>query len=264
MNEGGAMRRKAFGVLLSLVVALGVGCDGGQGSSGERGTEGPQPDLAGPNPLPLGSEPVNLDPADFGGPIDNEYWPMAVGNRWVYRESAPDGSEQKVVVTVTDETREIQGIEATVVHDVVSEDGEVTEDTFDWYAQDRWGNIWYMGEDTKEFENGKVVSTAGSWEAGVDGAQAGIIMPANPQPGMVYQQEYYEGEAEDVGAVLSLHEMAQVPFGFFRDALLTKDTTPLEPRVQEYKLYAKGVGPVLVLGVSGGADREDLISFEEG
>jgi hypothetical protein len=168
------------------------------------------------------------------------------------------------VVTVTDRSKTILGIDATVVHDVVSEKGEVIEDTFDWYAEDRWGNIWYMGEDTKEFENGKVVSTAGSWEAGVDGAQAGIIMPANPQPGMVYQQEYYEGEAEDVGAVLSLHEMAQVPFGFFRDALLTKDTTPLEPRVQEYKLYAKGVGPVLVLGVSGGADREDLISFEEG
>ncbi len=113
------------------------------------------------------------------------------------------------------------------------------------------GNVWYLGENTKEYENGKVVSTAGSWEAGVDGAQAGVVVPADPQIGMTYRQEYYQGEAEDSAEVLSLSEQAQVPFGHFRDVLLTKDSTALQPRVLEYKLYAMGIGPVLVLGVSG-------------
>lgn len=214
-----------------------------------------------PIELPQGSEPVTLDPADFVGTIDNPYWPMLPGTKWVYRESATDGTAQRVEVTVTTRTREILGIDATVVHDVVSEHGELVENTFDWYAQDVCGNVWYMGENTKEYENGEVVTTAGSWEAGVDGAQAGVVVPADPQVGMEYRQEYYAGEAEDAAEILSLDEQAQVPFGHFRDVLLTKDFTPLHPRILEYKLYAPGVGPVLVFGVSGGSDREDLIRF---
>jgi hypothetical protein len=166
------------------------------------------------------------------------------------------------VVTVTERTREILGIKATVVRDVVSERGELVEDTFDWYAQDVCGNVWYLGERTKEFEDGVVVSTEGSWEAGVGGAEAGVIVPADPQDGMAYRQEYLEGEAEDAGEVLSVAERAQVPFGAFRDVLLTKDLTTLHPRILEYKLYAPGVGPVLVLGVSGGAGREELLRFD--
>ena len=130
--------------------------------------------------------------------IDNPYWPMAPGSRWVYRETDGKGGVMKVVVTVTDRTKTIDGIAATVVHDVVSEDGKVVEDTFDWYAQDRWGNVWYLGEDTTEYEDGKA-STAGSWEAGVDGAQAGVILPGQPEVGQAYRQEYYAGEAEDAG-----------------------------------------------------------------
>lgn len=214
-----------------------------------------------PIPLPQGSDPVELDPENFVSEIDNPYWPMAVGTKWTYRESDTKGNAQKVKVTVTNRTKDILGIEATVVHDVVSEHGELIENTFDWYAQDECGNIWYMGENTKEYENGEVVSKAGSWEHGVDGAYAGVIMPADPQVGMTYRQEYYAGEAEDAGEVLSTSEQAQVPYGHFNDVLLTKDYTPLEAKVLEYKLYAKGIGPVLVLGVSGGADREDLIRF---
>ncbi len=214
-----------------------------------------------PITLPQGSEPVTLDPADFVSQIDNEYWPMAPGTRWRYRESDPRGNAVKVRVVVTDRTRQIEGIDATVVHDVVSDHGELIENTFDWYAQDVCGNVWYMGEKTKEYEDGQVVSTEGSWEAGVDGAYAGIAMPGDPQVGLAYQQEYYAGEAKDAAEVLSLVEKAQVPAGRFDDVLLTKDFTPLHPKILEYKMYAPGVGPVLVVGVSGGTDREELMRF---
>ena len=215
-----------------------------------------------PVPLPQGSDPVMLDPADFVGQIDNPYWPMAPGTRWLYRESDSEGSVQRVEVTVTTRTKAILGIDATVVHDRVSEHGKLIENTFDWYAQDVCGNVWYLGENTKEYENGVVVSTAGSWESGVDGAQAGIAVPADPQVGVTYRQEYYAGEAEDAAEVLSLDEQAQVPYGHVRELLLTRDFTPLQRRYLEYKLYAKGIGLVLALTVSGGSDREELISYE--
>ena len=136
------------------------------------------------------------------------------GQQWVYRETDSEGANQKVVVTVTDRTKTIaNGIEARVVHDVVTEDGQFVEVTDDWYAQDKDGNIWYLGEDTTEYENGKPVSKSGSFEAGVDGAEAGIIMPAQPEPGMTYRQEYYKGEAEDAASIVSLDQQAEVPPG---------------------------------------------------
>lgn len=211
--------------------------------------------------LPQGSEDVTLDPVDFVTHIDNSYWPMAPGNEWVYRESDPRGHAQRVEVKVLDRTKQIEGIEATVVHDVVSEKGELVENTFDWYAQDRCKNVWYLGENTREYEDGHVVTRAGSWEAGVDGAQAGVVVPGSPEVGLTYRQEYYAGEAEDAAAILSVSERAQTAAGHFRHVLLTRDYTPLHPRVLEYKLYAPGIGPVLVFGVSGGADREGLLSY---
>ncbi len=189
---------------------------------------------------------------------------MTPGSVWVYSETDADGNELQVEVTVTDETKDIIGITATVVHDVVTMDGEIIEDTLDWYAQDTAGNLWYLGEDTTEYENGEAVSTAGSWEAGVDGAQPGIILPADPQVGMAYRQEYYAGEAEDEAEVLSLDESVDVPFGAFDGCLQTEDSTPLDPDVVEHKYYAEGVGPVLVVQVSGGESREELISFTPG
>jgi hypothetical protein len=215
--------------------------------------------------LPRGSESVTLNPADFTTRIDNPYWPMRPGSRWVYRETTPDGTKQRVVVTVTKKTKLIaNGVTARVVHDVVSEDGDLVEVTDDWYAQDRAGNIWYLGEDTKEYENGEVTSTGGSFEAGVDGAQAGVVMPAEPNVGLAYRQEYYAGEAEDAGEILSLDEQVQVPFGSLEGGLMTKDWTPLDPKILEHKFYAKGIGPVLAQTVSGGSDREELLSFEPG
>jgi hypothetical protein len=214
--------------------------------------------------LPQGSEPVKLDPADFTTDIDNPYWPMTSGSRWVYRETDSEGSEQRVVVTVTNRTKKIaNGVEARVVHDRVTEDGQLVEDTDDWYAQDSQGNIWYLGEDTTEFENGRPTTKKGSFEAGVDGAQAGVILPAEPKAGMTYRQEYYKGEAEDRGEIVSVDEQVEVPFGHFKGALMTKDENPLEPKVLEFKFYARGVGPVLAMSVSGGSDREELTSFRK-
>jgi hypothetical protein len=202
-----------------------------------------------------------LDPAGFVGRVDNPYWPMAPGTRWIYLETDAQGGRQRVVVEVLWHTKQIEGIAATVVHDRVLEHGELVENTVDWYAQDVCGNVWYLGENTKEYEDGKVVTTAGSWRHRRDGAQAGVIMPANPQVGMRYRQEYYAGQAEDAAKILSRNEQAQVPFGHVWHALLTRDFTPLSPRVLEYKLYGPGIGPVLVLGVSGGRDQEELISL---
>jgi hypothetical protein len=220
----------------------------------------PQPS----NPLPTGSQPVQLNPVEFTTEIDHSYWPMKPGTRWTYREVEPDGEVKEVVVVVTTQTKKLaNGVTARVVRDTVRVEGSIIEDTLDWYAQDAQGNLWYLGEDTAEFENGKITSRSGSFEAGVDGALPGIMIPADPAPGMRYRQEYYAGEAEDNGEVLSTAEMAQVPAGLYRGALLTKDTITIEPDVQEYKLYAKGVGPVLILGVSGGSGREELIRVDQ-
>ncbi|MEK6271144.1 MAG: hypothetical protein AABM42_00630 [Actinomycetota bacterium] len=250
------LREPIAAALAVLAAALAVAACG----SGDNDSEGSSD--AG---LPQGSEPVDLNPADFTTEIDNPYWPMAPGSRWVYRETDTEGTVQRVVVTVTRKTKKIaNGVEANVVHDEVTENGEPVEVTDDWYAQDSDGNIWYLGEDTTEYENGKPVSTAGSFEAGADGAQPGIILPADPEVGVTYRQEYYAGEAEDEGEIFSLDEQAEVPFGHFTGVLMTRDLNPLEPKVLEYKFYARDVGPVLAVSVSGGSDREELLSYTPG
>jgi hypothetical protein len=191
--------------------------------------------------------------------------PMRPGSRWVYRETEAGGTAQRVVVKVTRRTRRIaNGITARVVRDTVTERGRLVEDTFDWFAQDRAGNVWYLGENTTEYEDGRPVSKAGSWEAGVDGARAGIVMPARPRPGREYRQEHAPGEAEDRARLLSIDDQAEVPAGHYERVLTTKDWNPLEPRVLEYKFYARGVGLVLAVQVSGGSGREELVRYEPG
>jgi hypothetical protein len=243
-------RREVIGVVGATVAALavvGVSIAGGG--------------------LPQGSEKVTLDPADFTTRIDNPYWPMKPGSRWVYRETDTKGNVEKVVVVVTKQTRKIaNGITARVIVDTVTADGAPTEITRDWYAQDKRGNIWYLGEFVSNYEDGKVVNHDGSFEAGVDGAEAGIVMPANPKPGMSYRQEYYAGVAEDRGAVITVgQEQVQVPFGFFkRGVLMTRDLVPLEPKVQELKFYAPGVGPLLSVHTDGEGGRAELVRFTRG
>jgi hypothetical protein len=255
-----SVQPRAFLAIAGLAAALGLAaCGGGDSTTTVTAAGG-----AASTALPQGSEPVDLDPADFTTRIDNPYWPMTPGSRWVYRE-AEDGSVMRVVVTITNETKRIaNGIEARVVHDAVSENGQPVEITDDYYAQDSDGNIWYLGEATAEYEHGKVATRAGSFEAGVDGAQAGIALPGEPQPGQTYRQEYYAGEAEDRGEVLSLDGQAEVPYGHFADVLQTRDTNPLEPKVEEQKFYAKGVGPVLTLDISGATGREELLTYTPG
>ena len=242
--------------LIALAGALLAACGGSDSA------EKPEPAK---RPLPQGSEKVTLDPAEFTTEIDNPYWPMSKGSRWTYRETDQEGARKKVVVTVTGKTKKIaNGVEAAVVHDVVTEDGVPIEVTDDWYAQDSEGNIWYLGEKTTEYENGKPTTTAGSFEAGVDGAEAGIIMPADPKPGLSYRQEYYKGEAEDRASIVSTSEQAEVPSGHYKGVLMTRDENPLEPKILEFKFFAKGIGPVLAIGVSGGSDREELVSYRAG
>ena len=186
-----------------------------------------------------------LDPRTFAPAVTNPWFPLAPGTTYRYRGTGESHAETNVV-TVTRETRTIRGIRTTVVRDQLFEDGALTEDTLDWYAQDAEGNVWYLGEATRELRGGALVTTKGSWQAGVDGAKPGIIMWADPAAhvGQRYRQEYRRGVAEDMGRVVALHESVTVPNGTYRDCLRTEDTTPLEPKVHEQKYYCRGVGVV--------------------
>jgi hypothetical protein len=203
-----------------------------------------------------------IDPADFVTTVDNPYFPLVPGTRWVLRGSG-DARGEVDEIEVLSETRTVMGVVCVVVRDVVSEGGEPVEVTDDWYAQDAGGNVWYFGEETAEYENGEVVSTSGSWEAGVDGAQPGIIMPGDPRVGMRYHQEFYAGEAEDQGEIIEIGASARVPVGTYGDVLVTEDWTPLEPDIRERKYYAPGVGLIRERQTTGGSDAFELIEFEE-
>jgi hypothetical protein len=193
--------------------------------------------------------------------VDHPFFPLEPGSRWTY--DSDDGSEH-IEVVVLEETRVVMGIAATVVRDTVTEDGEVVEDTYDWYAQDREGNVWYLGEDSTEYKDGKPDNKHGSWEAGVDGALPGIIMLADPRPGAAYRQELFKGEAEDLAEVVALDGKAMVPFGTYESLLVTKEWNPLEPKVVEQKYYARGVGLVFEEKVTGARGKVHLVLFEAG
>lgn len=198
-----------------------------------------------------------VDPTEIGNTIAmNPYFPLKPGMTWKY-----ENDSETIMVTVTDETKEILGVTCAVIHDVVMEDGEKVEDTKDWYAQDIYGNVWYFGEISQEFEDGELIGTEGSWKAGEDGAKAGIIMKAVPMVGDVYRQEFALGDAEDMGEVLSLTGSAVVPAAMCNgNCLVTRDFTPLEPGVEENKYYAPGIGPILELNPESG-ERVELVEF---
>jgi hypothetical protein len=181
----------------------------------------------------------HIDPAEFTTKIDNEYFPMKPGTTFLY-----EGGTQRGQMSVTNQTKKVMGVECVVVDHKEWEGDMLIERTYDWYAQDEQGTVWYFGENTKEYENGKVVSTKGSWEAGVDGAKPGIIMQAHPKVGQSYHQEYYPGEAMDMARVMSLEASARVPYGSFDEVLETREWTPLQPGFSERKYYVRGVGPL--------------------
>jgi len=240
----------AFG---AAVIALTVGC-----SVRENVTQPPAPETTFAVPKP---PPPTIDPDDFVDSIDNEFFPLSPGTTYYY-EGVSDGVPTSDVFYVTHQTKRILDVRCIEVHDQAYEAGVLVEDTFDWFAQDIDGNVWYFGEDTKELdEQGNVVSTNGSWMAGVDGALPGIIMLANPQKGDRYEQENAPGVAEDRARVLSLDESASVPYGEFDNLLRTEDSTPLDRSTVEHKCYAKDIGFVLGVAIRGSDDITELVNI---
>lgn len=202
---------------------------------------------------------ITLDPAAFVARVDHPYFPLTPGSRFVF-----EGGSERIIVTVLSETRQIGGITATVVHDQAYVDGELAEDTIDWYAQDRDGNVWYLGEATQELEGGTVTSTAGSWEAGVDGALPGIVMPAQPLVDDIYRQEFLAGEAEDVARVIETGGSVSVRAGAYSGTVVTEDWSLLEPDTAEHKTYAPGIGVIKEVQVKGGNDVVELVEWTPG
>jgi hypothetical protein len=221
------------------------------------GCAAPSPTVAPRNPAALDEdqtyEPV-IDPDNFSRPLANDYYPLEPGLTTVF-----DGGGEHVEVTVTEDTKVIMGVTTQVITDQVTVDGELTEDTVDWYAADNFGNVWYFGEKTAEYENGEITSTEGSWEAGVDGALPGIIMLAEPRVGDTYRQEFYAGEAEDVAKVYVMDERFSVPKDTYDLVLVTEDWSLLTPDVHERKWYAPGIGVVFEETITGGSDTHSLI-----
>ena len=211
-------------------------------------------------PVAASSVP-EFDAGNFAGdPIDNSYFPLEPGTTFIY-EGESEGVPTREVVEVTRDTKEILGVTTTVVYALAYEDGVLIEETFDWYAQDTEGNVWYFGEDTKELdENGNVISTEGSWEAGVNGAEPGIIMLADPKKGDRYQQENAPDVAEDMAQVVGFEDSLCLSNGeCYENILVTKEWTPLERGVVEYKYYAEDVGLIFTETTKGGDEVLELV-----
>lgn len=197
-----------------------------------------------------------IDPANFVAGIDNPFFPLRPGTTFIYEKQTADGLE-RVEFAVTHTTKVILGVTCIEVRDVVKVDGAVLEDTLDWFAQDTAGNVWYFGENTGEYEDGRVVNIDGSFTAGIDEAKPGIVMQAQPVVGDFYRQEFSLDNAEDNAEVLSLTESATVPFGTFSGCLKTEETTPITPGALEHKFYAPGIGQVLTIDLESG-ERSEL------
>jgi hypothetical protein len=202
-----------------------------------------------------------IDPSNFVARVDNPYFPLTPGTTFVYEGQTQQGFEHDEFA-VTHRTREILGVTCVEVHDTVKTDGQLTEDTLDWFAQDRDGNVWYFGENTHELEDGLITTIEGTFMAGVNGDKPGIIMKANPAIGDFYRQEFSLNNAEDFAETVNLSQTVHVPAGTFHNCLKSKETTPLEPDLLEYKFYAPGVGNVLTIDARTG-DREELVRIRQ-
>ena len=241
---------KASTVLIAfLLLSILSGCSGGTKKNSESG----KPKEAEYNP--------KIDPKDFVSKIDNKYFTLAPGRKFIYEGKTSAGTE-RIEVIVTDESKRVMGVTATVVRDTAWLEGELIEDTKDWFAQDKEGNVWYFGEETKEYEKNKVVSTKGSWEAGVDDAKPGIVMPASPKVGDSYRQEYFKGEAEDMGDIVALDRKVTVKYGTFENCLQTRDWSKIEKSLNEYKYYSPDIGFVVLEKAVKGKERVELVSVE--
>ena len=237
MNARAIKRVGAAMAGIAILLPALAGCGSSGGSTSSAATQ------SGTNTLPQTSEPSNLNPADFTTQIDNPYWPMPVGRQWHVHVSNPQGESLQETITVEDRTKKIaDGVTARVVHDVVYDKGKPSEITDDWYAQDRDGNIWYFGESTAEIHNGRR-DTSGSFEAGRNGADAGVVMPANPTVGLTYREEYYAGQAEDRAKVLALDQQVEAPAGHFTGAAPDRRHEPDRARRLRVQALCEGRGP---------------------
>jgi hypothetical protein len=205
-------------------------------------------------------DPV-IKPEDFVAGVNNPYYTLTPGKTFVYEKISGTETE-RVEVEVTSGTKVIMGVTCMVVTDTATVNSEVVEDTIDWYAQDKAGNVWYFGELSKQYQNGELVSLEGSWQAGVDGAKPGIVMKAHPAVGDTYRQEFALGVAEDMSEVLGLNESATVRYGngnTFNDCVKTKDFTPIKPDAMENKFFSATVGQVVLTVDTTTGDREELV-----
>ena len=200
-----------------------------------------------------------IDPADFSSTINHPYFTLTPGTTYVYRSNGGHGLEV-TKVTVTNQTHDVMGVSTRVVEDRVWLNGRLIEETYDWYAQDRKGNVWYFGEDSTAFKKDGKKNKAGSWEAGVNGAEPGIVMPAGAQPGAPYREEYLKGQAEDMGQIVNAKEKITVPVGTFDQCLKIREWSPLEPGHVEHKYYSAKLHNMVLETEEGGKKRVELVS----
>jgi hypothetical protein len=264
-REKGSMIKSYLMASACSLGLLGLGCKSSDTAiSGEDAAAAPQvkgcavPDAQAYDP--------QINPSDFSTTVDNKYFPLPPGTTFSHRDADGNGNDFEV----TSEIKVILGVTCVVVHDVAkTSTGEVIEDTFDWYAQHKDGTVWYFGEDTKELQDGVVVSTHGAWEAGKDCAKPGIIMMADPQPGDSYREEYYAGEAEDEATVESITDVVEITYnaqdaatGTYTNCLRTKNFTRLSPDAVEKKWYCAGLGEARAEEVKTvGGKVEQLVSI---
>ena len=251
--------RRLIAVVAVAALAL-MACDTSEPASRPEAPAAVPVSNAASSPGAGGDYAPDIDPADFVDSIDNRYFPLEPGTVIRLEGRTEDGVEKEKIV-VTHRTREVMGVTTTIVKDIMRVEGELAEVTEDWYAQDSDGNVWYFGEDTAEYENGKSINTHGSWEAGVDGALPGIIMSADPQVTQSYRQEFYEGEAEDMFWVVETGLEKSVPLGDYTDVVHVLEWTPLEPRIVVEKFYAPGIGLLSETALSGGKENVELLEI---
>ena len=242
---------RAFSIVVLLALVVLAGCTGANVKKKASTKKPPQKEEYDPK----------IDPKNFVSKIDNRFFALVPGKKFIYEGKSEKGTE-RIEFYVTRKTKEVMGVTTTVIWDRVWLEGELIEDTKDWFAQDKVGNVWYFGEDSKEYEKGKVVSTKGSWEAGVNGAKPGIVMLANPKVGDTYRQEYYKGEAEDMGDVVALGEAVTVTYGSFKNCLKTRDWSKIDKSLNEYKYYSPEVGFLVLEESVDGKEKVELIGVE--
>ena len=218
--------------------------------------------VAGIATLGLAGSGLATTASAFSPVATNRWFPLEPGMRWEYR-GVKDGRPMREIVRVTAHVERVAGVPCATVDDRAWVDGKLAERTTDWYTQDAHGTVWYYGERTAELDRrGRVTSREGSWRSGVDGARAGIFMPAHPRAGVAFAQEHYAGHAEDHFRIVSRHASVTVPYGAFNGtALMTREWSPLEPGVRDGKWYIKGIGVVREATLKGPQEHAELVSF---